>query len=62
MKKSCINEAWDSGTDRFHTTKKTTVFGSQSYENAYISCDSDHVKLYLGLWHLWKHILWFWFF
>ena len=47
-KMSRINEAWDSGTYRFRRTKKTTVFGSQSYQNAYISYDSNHVKLYLG--------------
>ena len=62
MKKSRTNEAWDSGTHRFHTTKKAEAFWSQTYRNAYISYNNHHVKLKLGLWHVWKHIFCFWFF
>ena len=56
-KKSRINEAWDSGTYRFHTTKKT-AFWSLSYQNAYISYNNNnHVKLKLGLWHMKAYLL-----
>ena len=49
MKKSRINEPWDSGTYGFTQQRKQPSFEDKVIKNTYITYSSRHVKLKPGL-------------